>query len=274
MSIVNKKEFTVEKDGKEIKLSVVRPSQAIRQRSEIEYAKAWGSYAKEPGILLETALWDTLRKKKLWDDDRQNELNEIDKRMSESEKLLPDENGKVKQKGVTLSMARKAAIQMRVDRMKRVVLLSDVTKLRSNTAEGLSENSKFNYLVSQCVLTDTGKPYFNSLDNYLERANDKDAETAASEFANLYYDYNKDFDKGLPENAFLLKHKMCRDKDLALTNKNGDLVDVEGNPIDEKGDRLDKVKESDEVYEVEDDWDKKTEPKEEVKIEEVKEVVV
>lgn len=264
MAVVNKKEFTVDKDGKEVKLTVIRPSQAVKQRSEIEYSKAWGTYAKEPGILLETALWDTLRKKNLWDDDRQKQLDEIDKSMTENEKLLPDENGKVKQKGVTMSQARKAAINMRINRMKRVTLLSDVTKLRSNTCEGLSENSKFNYLVSQCtVYADTGKPYFASLQDYLDRANDKDAETAASEFATLYYDYDKDFDKSLPENAFLLKHKMCNDK-LSLTDKDGNLVDIEGNKIDDKGERLDKPKESDEVFEIEDDWNK---------VEEVKDVL-
>lgn len=256
MMIVNKKEFTVKKDDKEVKLVALRPTQAIRQRSEIEYAKAWGAYAKESGMLLEIALWDTLRKKNLWDDDRQKKLDEINKKMEENEKLLPDENGKVKKKGVTLSQARKAAIDIRIGRMERVRLLSDMTRLRQNTCEGLSENTRFNYLVSECIkYADTGDRYFASLQDYLERSNDKDAELAASEFANLYYDYDKDFDKNLPENSFLLKHKMCRE-DLSLTDKNGNLVDIDGNLIDDKGERLDKPKESDEVFELEDDWNK------------------
>lgn len=269
MSIINKREFTVEKDGKTVNLAAIRPNQTVKQRAEIEYAKAWGAYLQEKGLILESALWDSLRKKNLWDEDKQKELDEIDKNLNECEDMLPDEKGKVKQKGVTLSKAREAAIKMRINRIKRVTLLSDFTKLKSNTIEGLSDNAKFNYLVSQCIVhADTKKPYFESLQHYIERAEDQDAIKAASEFATLYYNFDPDFDKNLPENRFLLKYKMCRDGDLSLIDKQGNLVDVFGNKVNEDGTPFGKPLET-EDFDVEDDWSDKEAKEDEVKTEDV-----
>lgn len=264
MAIVNKREFTVQKDGKDVTLAAIRPTQTVKQRAEIEYAKAWGAYVQEKGLILETALWDSLRKKNLWDEDKQKELDEIDKNLNECEDMLPDDKGKVKQKGVTLSKAREAAIKMRINRVRRVNLLSDFTKLKSNTVEGLSDNAKFNYLVSQCIVhADTKKPYFENLQNYMDRSEDLDAIKSANEFATLYYNFDPDFDKNLPENRFLLKYKMCRDGDLSLIDKQGNLVDIVGNKVNEDGTPAGEVPVT-EDFEVEDDWNDKVEVKEDV----------
>lgn len=253
MPIVNKREFTVKVDDKDINLAAIRPNQAVRQKSEIEYAKAWASYVKQ-GMILEVNLWSELRKQKLWDEDKQKQLEEIDKRLDEHQSMLPDEKGKVKKSGITLKKARDAAIQMRIDRIERVRLLSDFTRLKNNTCEGFADNTKFNYLVSNCIVyADTNKPYFTSLDDYLERSTNDDVIKAAEEFAYLYYEHDPDFDKSLPENKFLVKHNMCRKDNLALINKDGELVDIVGNKVDENGDVL-VDKKVEEEFDITDDW--------------------
>lgn len=263
MAIVNKKEFKIQKDGKEVTLAAIRPNQTIKQRAEIEYAKAWGSYVQEKGLILETALWDSLKKKNLWDEDKQKELDEVDKQLNECEDMLPDEKGKVKQKGVTLSKAREAAIKMRINRIRRVNLLKDFTELKSHTVEGLSDNARFNYLVSQCIVhADTKKPYFENLQAYLDKADELDSVQSAREFAQLYYNFDPDFDKNLPENRFLLKYKMCRDGDLSLVDKQGNLVDILGNKVNEDGSPIGEVVVK-EDFDVEDDWN---DPKPEVEV--------
>jgi len=253
---VNKIEFKVEKDGKEVILAAVRPNQEVKHQAEMEYAKAWSKYVRD-GLILESTLWDHLRKQNIWDNEKQNRLDEIDKRLNENQDKLPDEKGKVKQKGVTLSQAREAAIQMRIDRVQRVNLLREVTRLTSNTCEGMANNDKFNYLVSKCIVTgDTNNPYFLSLKDYLDRANDPTSEKAAQEFATLYYNHDPDFDKNLPENQFLLKYKMCRG-DLSLVDKDGNLVDIVGNKVDENGFVIEAPKVDVETFEIEDDWNPK-----------------
>lgn len=252
--IVNKREFTVEKDDGKVDLVALRPTQEIKNKAEVERAKAWSLYLKE-GVILEATLWDTLRKLNLWDNEKENQLKKIDESLTECEQMLPDVNGKVKKKGVTLTQAREAAIKMRINRMARVQLLTEYTKYKNNTCEGKAESDKFNFLVSQCIVhADTKKPYFASLKDYLDKADQPDTEKAAYEFSVLYYNYDPDFDKNLPENQFLLKYKMCRD-DLSLIDKDGDLVDLAGKKVDENGELLDKpVVPEVETFEVENDW--------------------
>jgi hypothetical protein len=258
VSTQNKREFEVEKDGVELQLVAVRPDQKTRQEADLEYAKAWGRYAKDPDILLETTLWDAVRKRGLWDDAKQKQLEEIDRRLEDGEATLPDANGRVRKKGVKLSAARRAAIDMRVARVERVRLLGDFTRLKSLTAEGLANQDRFNFLASRCVkVADTGKAYFKDVEDYKARGGDPDTLKAAEEFANLYFGYDPDADeRNLVENQFLLKHRMIRDKDLALVDREGRLCDVEGNPVGEDGNPLPEEGQGGEAetFEVEDDW--------------------
>lgn len=233
--VKNKSEFEVEVGGKKIKLVAKRPDAAIRQQADMVWSKAWGEYAQK-GVLLETKLRDVVRAQGVWDDAKEQRLKEIDDRIAANEAKLPNADGKVRQKGLRLSDVREAAIQMRIDRAERVLLLTEVTRLRNNTAEGLAENDRFNYLVANCIVdSETGKkPHFKSVEDYKARGNDADAIAAATAFAALYYDHDPDFDKKLPENQFLLKYKMV-DESLALINKDGHLVDTKGRLVDKNG---------------------------------------
>jgi hypothetical protein len=233
----NKVEFEVEKDGAKRTLSAVRPKQSVLAEADLVRSKRWGELARTPGVLLESALKDVVRQKGVWDDEKQKRLEEIDKRLAENEARLPDANGKVRQKGVRLSDLRKAAVQMRLDRMERVRLLSEFTSLRNNTAEGMADDERFNFLVSRCVVDERGNPHFASLDDYKERAHEPDASAAATAVMQLLYDHDPDFARKLPENRFLLRYRMCRE-DLALTGPDGVLVDVDGKPVDEDGNPL------------------------------------
>ena len=73
---------------------------------------------------------------------------------------------------------------MRVKRVQLRVVISERTDYESNTAEGQAENARFNSLVSSCtVYNDTGKPVFNSMDDYLNRSTEEAAAQAATERA-------------------------------------------------------------------------------------------
>ena len=228
----NKVEFEVEVGGKTLKLAAVRPSVTVSRKADIIRSARWGVYAQTEGVLLESQLRDVIRKKGLWDDEKQKHLDTLDKRILDSESLLPDEKGRVRSKGVTLSRAREAALQMRTDRVSRMLLLSDFSKHRAQTAEAQSEEDRFRYLTAECVVhADTGKPYFESVDDYLNRMDDPDVVKAAQTFAEFYFGHDPEWETKTPEMAFLIRYKMVDPKTFALLGK-------DGKPLDEKVDAL------------------------------------
>jgi hypothetical protein len=255
-TIRNKVEFEVEVGGKTLRLAARRPDQATRQQADMVWAKAWGDYSNA-GVPLEVKLKDVLRRQGVWDDEKQKRLEEVDRRIAENEAKLPDAAGRVRQKGLRLADLRAAAVRMRMDRAERVMLLTEVTRLKSHTAEGLAENDRFNFLVSRCVVdAETGKkPFFSSPEDYKARGDEPASLAAAQAFANLYYDHDPDFDRKLPENAFLLKYKMC-DESLALVDPRGRRVDVDGRLVDEAGEPIaEAAPEPAETFELEaDEW--------------------
>lgn len=190
-------------DGETIPLLVVRPSAAVKAEADIVRSRAWGQYAVA-GVPLQSKVKDIIARQGLWDDEKRKRLEEIDARMAANEAKLPDKNGKVRAKGLKLSEARDAAFQLRKDRAERVALLTEITRLNSETAEGKADNEAFDFLVSKCVLdARTQKPVFPTLDDYRARGDTPEGQAAAVKFAELYYDHDADFDKKLPENVFL-----------------------------------------------------------------------
>lgn len=202
-----KTQFQVtDRDGVTRDLVAVRPTQAVRMEAEIVKSRAWGQAASK-GAALRSKVKDIIAQQGLWDEAKQKKLEELDRRLAENEAKLPDANGKVRARGLKKSDIRDAAFQIRRDRAERVSLLTDVTGLYGRTAEGISENAEFDFLVSRCVLdAKTEKPYFASLEDYHARADDPDAVAAAEKYAEFHSGWDKDFDKGLPENKFLVAH--------------------------------------------------------------------
>lgn len=227
----NKVEFDVSKDGVELKLAVVRPSHKVQAEAQLHYAKAFADLVKA-GALLRQKLDQVARDQKLWDDARQAEWAELLGRMAACERKVPDERGEVAEAGVTVADARKAAIQLRKDRAALQRLLADRSALEANTAERLAEDARFNFYVGHCTVhAETGKPYFKGLDDYTARAADPDGRAAAEKFAALYYSYDEDYEKKLPENVFLRARGFCNDN-LELTDKQGRLVDEDGEVLE------------------------------------------
>lgn len=247
----NRIDYSVTKDGQEIRLAAVRPDVKTQQQAQIAYAKSYAELVTG-GALLKAKLKDVVRTQKLWDDEKEAKLAALDKRLEECEKMLPDAQGRTAVRGLKKSDQRKAAVDMRVARIERVQLLEDLTRLENSTAEGLAENSRFSFLVAACTVhPETRKPYFKGVDDYAARGGDPDAFEAAQKFASLYYDVREDYERTLPENAYLLANGMCDPKTLALVGRDGARVDVDGNPVPEAEEA---AAEPTEYFPVEDDW--------------------
>lgn len=247
----NKKTFKVSIDSKEIELCVLRPNVKQRQEGQKVYNKAFRD-AVESGAILRAKVNSVMREQNLWDDAKEAEYKKLVEKINSSER-------RIKSGGIKLSEAKEIALQMRRDRSELRSLTSERSSLDSNTAEGQADNAQFNYWVSACVVySDTGKAYFASYEDYLNRDNDPVTGQAASNLALMLYNLDPDYEKKLPENEFLKKYKFV-DENLHLVNKdgklvdsqgrlvnkdgryineNGDLIDIDGNRVDENGDYI------------------------------------
>ena len=180
------------------------------------------------GDLLRDQLEGELRKRKLWNDDREQQYQTLRQEVLDGEYTL-------QKGGIKLNQARQTAMDMGDKRNSMINLLSSRTDLDSNTCEGKADAARFNYLFSCCLVYDeTGDPYFpNNIDDYLKKQDDPVAVAGATQFYYLISG-NENIDDGLPENKFLKKFKFVDDK-LRLIDKDGRLVTEDGKYVDENG---------------------------------------
>jgi hypothetical protein len=123
---------------------------------------------------------------------------------------------------------------MRRLRIKLRELISQRLALEENTAEALSDNAKFDYLVADCTFYANGQKVYNSVEDYNQKSSDEIAFAAATALAEMLYQIDTKFEENLPENKFLKKFNLVNN-DLSLVNKEGELVDIDGRKINEDG---------------------------------------
>lgn len=214
-------------DGETLELAVVAPNFAKKSQANIEVAKAY-RHALESKVMTKHMAEALARQNGDWSDELEKEYNDIQDRLVENGRKLG-------LGGIKKSEARAIAIQMRIDRMRLRDLSVEKNNIDNYTAEAIAEQARFDYLVSVClVYNNDGRPYFDSVEEYHEKASDPVAILGAAKFAFLYYGIGDDFESKLPENQFLLEHGFVNG-DLSLVNKDGHLVDVDGRLINEMG---------------------------------------
>jgi hypothetical protein len=219
--------FTTKIDDKELTFLVRSPSLQDQREATKVYNQAFSEALKAKAVV-RAKLDDLLVEQGLWDDSKQFRFSELQGQILEGERKLA-------RGGISLSEAKLEALRMRKLREDLRELISVKTSLDTHTAEGQADNARFNYLVSACtVYNDTKRPYFNSYEDYNNKASDIVAILAAQNLAGMLYGLDSDYEEKLPENKFLKQYKFVDEK-LRLINKEGKLVDSEGRLIDENG---------------------------------------
>jgi len=215
-----------------VKLLVKKPGNQVLSNAQRISAKAWTDCVRD-GIMTKKELTKFMKEHDIWNDEKEKEEKEKVKEINEYEKQLYLQNGKAKK--LKLSEAKEIAIKMRIARAELRDLISERISLEQNTAESLSDNARFDYLVSQCTFDENGnRKVYNSLDDYLSKSDDEVAFAAATALAQLMYSIDKDVEANLPENRFLQKFKFVND-DLSLVDGDGNRVDAKGRRIDDQG---------------------------------------
>ena len=219
--------FTTKLDDKETIFLVRSPSLQDQREATKVYNQAFSEALKAKAVV-RAKLDDLLVEQGLWDNSKQFRFSELQGQILEGERKLA-------RGGISLSDAKLEALRMRKLREDLRDLISVKTSLDTHTAEGQADNARFNYLVSACtVYNDTKKPYFNSYEDYNNKASDIVSILAAQNLAGMLYGLDSDYEEKLPENKFLKQYKFVDEK-LRLINKDGKLVDAEGRLIDENG---------------------------------------
>lgn len=222
-----KKTFKAVIDGNEVELAIKSPDRIIAHDAQLHFSKVFAQ-ALKAGSILKVRLEDYMREQGVWNDQKDRELNRINREINDN--ILKLQRG-----GIKLSEAKKIALDIRKLRVQRIVLTAERVVLEANTAEGQANNSRFNYIVSRClVYNNDGKPVFKDYEEFLEHITDDYVIQACELLSNIMYDLDDNFEKSLPENKFLAEWKFVDDK-LRLINKDGHLIDEDGRLINEDG---------------------------------------
>lgn len=226
-------EIKKNKNGKDevTKLVVKRPSSSLISQAQRVGAKAWTDCVRD-GIMTKKELEKFMKQQGIWDEGKDEEQKRIIQEISDLEKRLYVSGSAGKK--LKASEGKKIAIDMRIKRNELRDLIAEKMSLEQNTAESISDNVRFDYLVANCTYYENGQKVYNDMDDYKERSDDEVAFMAASTLAGMMYSVDKDFEAKLPENKFLKMFNFVNE-DLSLVNDRGETVDTDGRRIDKQG---------------------------------------
>lgn len=212
------KKIEVTVDNQKVNLIIRKPNNALMSQAQRVGAKAWTDCVRE-GIMTKKELEKFMKEQGIWDDGKDEEQKKIVKEISDLEKKL-FVSGADKTSKLRASEGKEIAIEMRVKRNELRDLIAERMSLEQNTAESISDNSRFDFLVSSCTFYENGNKVYNSLEDYRERADGEIGFAAATALASMLYAVDKDFEAKLPENKFLKMFNFVNE-DLSLVNASG-----------------------------------------------------
>lgn len=243
MSLKEKKVEVELEDGNKINIVVRKPTAKDLNMAQKIGAKVWTDSVKD-GLFTKQSLAKFMEDNGIWNNQKQKDRDSITQSIDNLEKELAlgkSNGGKLK-----VSEGRAKAIELRRLRNNLRSLISERISLESNTAEGLAENAKFNYLVSSCTFHEDGRKVYSNVDDYNNKAEDEIAFQAAATLGEMMFQLDKNYEENLPENQFLKRFNLV-DNDLSLIDRDGNKVDIDGTKvnddgwlINEKGERIDR----------------------------------
>lgn len=223
-----RKDLETKKDGKVVKFYIESPTADVVSRADRYRAKIW-TECLEDGIKTKEELQLMMEERGIWTKAHQKTQDEITQKIQDLEKELYLSKGtKDIKDGVSMAITmRKLRNDLRDHIMKRL-------SLENNSAEALSDNARFDFLVANCTFYENGEPVYNGISDYNKKASDEIAYAAAASLAEVMYSYDSTQEDNLPENRWL-KHFDLVDDDGSLVDENKHLVDLDGRKINEFG---------------------------------------
>ena len=233
-------------EGNLVTVYVTRPNVDENAKAQMVASRVFKEAVFE-GAIARKKLEKFLVEQGLWSSEEQAKLDKIDEEIRE--KLI-----QLKKGGMKVQEARDLAIEIRIARLNRSMLVAERNDHDDKTADAISENAKFDYLASVCIKDEEGNPIFKDVNEY-KSSEEPYVVEAAAKLASMLFGLDDKWEENLPENQFLKKFEFV-DEDLRLVNKDGkhvtkdnklidndfryineqgEYVDVDGNRIDTDG---------------------------------------
>lgn len=229
---MNKKVFKIkDENGQDVELAIKKPTGEIRVKSQLVYNRSFRE-ALETGSILKRNLDSEATKLGLWDENKQKEVEDLQKQHRDLEAKLRSGAYSFE----TKEEARKCALEMRKLRWKIMEVARSKDDLYSTTAESYADEARLKYFISQCcIYNDTGKTYYKSYDDFLSQSESEIAKQALSNYFELMVDEMGNIENDWMEIQWLKNNGYMNDKN-QLIDSNGRAIDEDsGLFIDDKG---------------------------------------
>lgn len=228
--------YVTKKDDKDFTYYLKKPTSKDYQEAKLYSNRLAAEITQQktkegkPGFILRSQVGNLLMELGVWTESTQKELLDTSKSLIESERKL----AKGGAAGLTKSQGRALSLEIAKLRAKQYQLLTKTREMDHLTLEAQVENANFDYLVANCLLDEEGKCVFKDVEDYRENGGEAWVTDAAEKLAAILYGVDEDRTKNLPENKFLLKYGFMNDK-FQLIDKDGNLVNEDGKRIDKEG---------------------------------------
>jgi hypothetical protein len=205
------------KDGENVIEGVaVSPNSEVLTEATIVYNREL-KRALASGNLLAAAFSKYLIEQGLWTEEKERRLTILNLTIRKFEK-------KLKNKNQPESEARESAKELRKLRNELNELITEQSRYTDNTAEGIADNARFNFLCVKCILDkNSRKPYYSSVEDFVNKSNTEYTSVAVGALSSILYGVDSDFREKYPEEIFF---KRFKEDEVELTDEQQEIKDL------------------------------------------------
>jgi hypothetical protein len=229
---MQKVEFKVKVNGEEKGYVVRMPDGKLRKKARDIKTDYFRQQAFREGTVFSHQIKDLAKRKGLWSDEKDKEIENVTKELDEKIKIVS--HGKSEAVPTLQALKEKIVKEIKPLRIKQLELLSERSQLDGLSIESEAQQLELDYLVSECTVTDMEERVYESLDDYKAKADEPYSEEAARKLSEMLGFTNPKWFNTLPENKLLIKYKLMNE-DGNYINEQGQMVDSEGKRINAKG---------------------------------------
>ena len=149
----------------------------------------------EDGMMLRDELDRILQKRGYWTEEKKKELKDVTEKIEANVEELKKKLSKDKKKEI--------AIQTKYLRVVFNLLSNQQNEVYKHTVESRVDDDYFDFLVSECVFTESGEKVYGSFSEYQDKSTEELAVKSANKLAEIIYGLDPNWQDKLPENEVL-----------------------------------------------------------------------
>lgn len=227
---MSRQEFVVKINDKDVALAVRRPfNDELQEADRIAAAKiAEIIRDKKRDLLLRRELDDYLRSKGIWTQEDEDKIERL-------QREIKDKLVELKKGGISIMTARAIALEITQKRIDIVGAWQKRQTFDNMTIESIANQDREEYLFfCTIVYSESGERYWNDLEAMRADKGSEVFKAARLAFDKMFYGYDEQIEKTLPENIWLKKYGFVNDDMELIDRKTGEYVDKNGKLLQKK----------------------------------------